>query len=191
MDRMPFIFDDGGREAAGYTGKTGDCVVRAIAIAAELPYQQVYDDLHRAAKERSAVRWPKPLWSTRHDDVYRAIRRRSLKQTSPRNGVGRDVYRPYLEAFGWTWTPTMGIGSGCRVHLWGGELPQGRLIVRVSKHLTAVIDGTVHDAFDPQREVYCMRPDDGGALRDGESRNSNGIHNVERRCVYGYFSRGQ
>ena len=29
---IDYRYDDGGREAAGYRGKTGDCVVRAIAI---------------------------------------------------------------------------------------------------------------------------------------------------------------
>lgn len=28
---MNFIYDDGGREAAGFKGKTGDCACRAIA----------------------------------------------------------------------------------------------------------------------------------------------------------------
>ena len=40
-----FVYNDGGREAAGYKGKAGDCVCRAIAIAARLPYQEVYDRL--------------------------------------------------------------------------------------------------------------------------------------------------
>lgn len=34
-----FIFNDGGRAAAGFRGKAGDCVCRAIAIAAERPYR--------------------------------------------------------------------------------------------------------------------------------------------------------
>jgi hypothetical protein len=55
----------------------------------------------------------------------------------------------------------MQIGSGCKVHLRKDELPSGRLIVKLSKHLTTVIDGVIHDTFDPSR---------GG-----------------NRCVYGYF----
>lgn len=45
------------------------------------------------------------------------------------------------------------------------ELPSGRLIVAVSRHLCAVIDGVIHDTFDPSR--------------DGT------------RCVYGYFQAAQ
>ena len=43
--------DDGGRTAAGYKGKAGDCVVRAIAIVSGLPYQKVYGDLYKANEE--------------------------------------------------------------------------------------------------------------------------------------------
>jgi hypothetical protein len=32
---MKFNYNDGGREAAGFKGFTGDCVCRAIAIATE------------------------------------------------------------------------------------------------------------------------------------------------------------
>jgi hypothetical protein len=39
---MHFVYDDGGRAAAGYTGRAGDCVVRAIAIA-------VYDAINAFA----------------------------------------------------------------------------------------------------------------------------------------------
>jgi hypothetical protein len=62
---------------------------------------------------------------------------------------------------GWVWTPTMQIGSGCTVHLRADELPPGRLVVSVSKHLTAVIDGVIHDTHDCSRRGT--------------------------RCVYGYW----
>ena len=42
---MNFHYNDGGREAAGYKGKTGDCVARAIAIAMGRDYQHVCDDI--------------------------------------------------------------------------------------------------------------------------------------------------
>ena len=43
--------NDGGRAAAGYKGKAGDCVVRSIAIVTGLPYQKIYDDLYKANEE--------------------------------------------------------------------------------------------------------------------------------------------
>jgi hypothetical protein len=56
----------------------------------------------------------------------------------------------YLESLGWRWTSTM--KGGVRAHLRQGELPNGRLIARVSRHLTAVVDGVVHDTEDPTRD---------------------------------------
>jgi len=64
---------------------------------------------------------------------------------------------------GWEWTPTMQIGSGCTVHVRKDELPSGRLILRLSKHYAAFIDGVLHDTHDGRR--------------DGT------------RCVYGYWKK--
>ncbi len=102
-----------------------------------MPYRKVYDDLAALQAARG-------------------------KAKSARNGIPRKVYEPYLAALGFNWTPTMSIGSGCTVHLRADELPQGRIVARLSKHLCAVIDGIVHDTHDPSR--------------DGT------------RCVYGFFS---
>jgi hypothetical protein len=43
---LPVVITDGGREAAGFTrkAKRGDCITRAVAIAAELDYKKVWDD---------------------------------------------------------------------------------------------------------------------------------------------------
>jgi hypothetical protein len=143
-------YDDGGRADAGYRGSAGDCVTRAIAIATQRPYREVYDSLHEGALQRPNL--------TRLELRYGAQARR---HASPRTGVHRRVYDQYLTTLGWKWTPTMLIGQGCTVHLRADELPSGRIIARLSRHLCAVIDGVVHDTFDPSR--------------DGT------------RCVYGYW----
>lgn len=142
--QMPWQYNDGGRRAAGYLGSARDCVCRAIAIATELPYERVYDGLNAlgAAERFSRTR--------RH-------------KSSARLGVHIRTTRRYLDALGWRWIPTMAIGTGCRVHLRPDELPDGRLIVSCSRHLTAVIDGVIHDTHDPGR--------------------------MGRRCVYGYWTR--
>jgi hypothetical protein len=147
-----WVQDDGGRQAAGFKGATGDCVVRAIAIACELPYREVYDALHHATLADPQLR--------RQLELRYGTRARV--HASPRAGVHRRVYDRYLTGLGWTWTPTMKIGQGCTVHLRAEELPGGRLIVRLSGHMCAVIDGVIHDTHDPSR---------GGT-----------------RCVYGYWS---
>jgi hypothetical protein len=71
------------------------------------------------------------------------------------------VFHDYILGHGFEWVPTMKVGSGCQVHLRPDELPTGTLIVKVSKHLTAVVDGVIEDTHDPSR---------GG-----------------NRCVYGYY----
>jgi hypothetical protein len=151
MIGLPWVEDDGGRAAAGFVGQTGDCVVRAIAIAAQLPYARAYDDLRHDMRNNASLR----------RRLERAYGQHAHQHLTPRRGVPRDVYDPYLAALGYAWTPTMHVGSGCQVHLAPGELPDGRLVVRVSKHICAVIDGVVHDLADP--------------CRDGT------------RCVYGYW----
>jgi hypothetical protein len=138
---MRYVYSDGGRAAAGYKGHVGDCVTRAIAIAAEMPYQQVYDSLRVVMKTSRLKR----------------------DRKTPSDGVSKQAIKRYMTALGWKWTPTMQIGSGCTVHLREGELPMGRLVVSVSRHMVAVIDGVVHDNHDSTR---------GGT-----------------RCVYGYWQK--
>lgn len=128
---LPWVFDDGGRAKAGYKGTAGDCVTRAIAIATGRDYAEVYADLNTAATAERP--------------------RAGRKRSDARTGVHRPTIRRYLAQAGWTWTPTMGIGTGTTVHLAQGELPPGRVIASVSKHLCAVIDGVVHDNHDPSR----------------------------------------
>lgn len=139
---MKWQYDDGGRKDAGYKGKAGDCVCRAIATATQTPYQEVYDKLNELGKKER-------------------ISKRKKDKSSARTGVYKQTIKKYMESIGWVWVPTMLIGQGCKVHLKADELPKGRLVVNVSKHTTAVIDGVLHDTYD------C-------------SRN-------ETRCVYGYY----
>lgn len=139
---MNYTYNDGGRAAAGFKGNAGDCVTRAISIATGKPYQEVYDAINAvSATER------------------RGSRKRGM--SSARTGVHKPTTRRYMESIGWQWIPTMQIGSGCKVHLRADELPPGRLVVMVSRHAVAVIDGIVHDTHD--------------STRDGN------------RCVYGYY----
>lgn len=134
---IDWTYDDGGRAAAGYQGTANDCVTRAIAIAAQLPYQQVYDLVNELSKrERPEL----------------ATRRMGNKRSSARTGVYKATTNRVLSHLGWRKHPTMAIGQGCKVHLAAVELPPGRLIVQVSKHLVAVIDGVVHDTHDPSRD---------------------------------------
>ena len=128
-----FNFNDGGRAAAGFKGKANDCVCRAIAIATGKDYREVYDALNILAKDEKKSK-------------------RMRGKSSSRTGVYRLTYDKYLKSLGWTWVPTMKVGQGVTHHLRKDELPNGRIICRLSKHLCCVIDGTIQDTHDPSRD---------------------------------------
>ena len=147
---MTFNYNDSGRSETGYKGNARDCVTRAISIATDIPYQEVYDNLHDLNRE---------YVKSKRNRVARSIQK---KGASPRNGQFKEIYHSYLLELGWTWVPCMKIGSGCKVHLTQSELPPGTLIIKVSRHLTCVVDGVIQDTHDCSREG--------------------------KRCVYGFYT---
>lgn len=152
-----FVFDDGGRAEAGYKGSAGDCVARSVAIASGRPYAEVYAALADGMASQ------------------RRTKRTGKQPRSARNGIHtrRKWFRDYMASLGFRWVPTMQIGSGCTVHLRADELPSGRIVVAVSGHYTAMIDGIIHDTSDPRRTFIETMPD--------------GSKRVIERCVYGYW----
>ena len=91
-----YQYNDGGREAAGFKGKAGDCVVRAIAIASGRDYATVYNEVNQLSEnERGAKR------SKANAGVY----------------TSKKAFKDYMAAMGWRFVATMSIGSGCKVHL--------------------------------------------------------------------------
>jgi hypothetical protein len=144
---MELIKNDGGRAAAGYKGNSGDCVCRSITITTGKPYQEVYDFL--------------AVGNQTQRKGSRTGRHTGIKSASKGITTKRKWFKDYMKSLGFEWTPTMLVGQGCKVHLRDGELPMGRLVVAVSGHYVAVIDGKINDTYD------C-------------SRNGN-------RCVYGYY----
>lgn len=143
-----WLYNDGGRFEAGFKGDAGDCVCRSIAIAAELPYKEVYEFL---ANGNATQR------------VTKRTKRTTAGKKTARSGiyVKRKWFKDYMESLGFKWKATMGIGTGCQVHAKANELPSGNIILALSKHYAAMIDGVIQDTHD------CTR---------------NGT-----RCVYGYW----
>ncbi len=139
---IPFQYNDGGRRGAGYKGFAGDCAVRSVAIATGIPYQDLYDAVNELAKKER-------------------IGKRKRGISNARTGVYKGTMQLLMKRLGWKFIPTMSIGSGCKVHVRPDELPSGRLVLSLSKHFAAFIDGVLHDTHD------CSR---GGT-----------------RCVYGYW----
>ena len=120
---MKFNYNDGGRSNYFSTNSVGDCVTRAIAIAAQLDYKEVYN------------------------------RVKKLVGYTPRNGIRNEDIKKVIDSFGFKWTPTMTIGSGCKTHLADNEVPmKGRIICRCSHHLVAVVDGVLNDTYDSTRD---------------------------------------
>lgn len=135
---MKWLYDDGGRSKY-YKGHTGDCVVRALAIGTGMDYKEVYDLVNSYSK---------------NDD----------SNSHARTGIAPKLVYKIMSDLGWKWNPTMQFGKGCKVHLNENELPKDRTIIaRLSRHLTCIVDGVIHDTYDPSRQG--------------------------NRCVYGFFSK--
>ena len=132
---MEFNYNRGGYTRGSGLNR-GDCVPRAITIATELPYQIVFDELQRRQTE----------WRIKSNS------KKAYNKKPHRNkcymGTYKEAYKPYLEELGWTWVPKMFIGQGFKTYLRKEDLPPGRLIVSVRKHLTSVIDGVLNDTWD-------------------------------------------
>jgi hypothetical protein len=132
-----FVYNDGGREDAGFKGKTKDCAVRAMAIALDLPYADVYRELAQANKDAG-------------------------RKKSVRRGVMKEVYSTVLSQYGWEWRSAPKFdGRKARYN----DLPNGRCIARMAKHMAAVIDGDLHDSWDSRRKMvygYWFKATEGG-----------------------------
>ena len=143
MSKSVFIYNDGGRHEAGYKGDAGDCGVRAVCIATGQNYKETYDAMNEFAKSEKPGR--------------------GKIRSNARTGYRSATMRRYMKSIGWEWIYCIKPGIGYRVHLRRDELPMGRLMVRVSKHYTTMIDGMIQDNHNPDR--------------DGT------------RCVYGYWQK--
>lgn len=90
---MKHVYNDGGRSVYFTATAVGDCVTRAIAIALDKDYKEVYNAI------------------------------KSLLGYTPRNGIRKADTKRVMAHFGFVWHATMGIGTGCRTHLKEGEIP--------------------------------------------------------------------
>ena len=67
------------------------------------------------------------------------------------SGAFEYIYGGILTALGWKKVTS-------KAHLNSDEFPPGRLILKVNRHLVALIDGVIHDTYDPSyhgsRRVY-------------------------------------
>jgi len=123
-DFPAFTFNDGGRAQSGRKGSTGDCAVRAMAIALDLDYDACYRELAQANKDAG-------------------------RPKSVRGGMMKEVYAEVLARHGWTWRSAPKFdGRKARAR----DL-SGVVIARQSRHFVAVIDGQPHDIFDSSEKM--------------------------------------
>jgi len=127
--RCEWVNNDGGRAAAGHEPE-GDCVIRAIAVAAKKPYAEV----------REALKQEAATYAKRYPRAYDA---RWIKRSRKGGYNAKGAVVGYLKSLGWEYTepkePT---------YLRADMLPLGRLVVLVNRHAVAVIDGVIHDTAD-------------------------------------------
>ena len=121
---MKYIYNDGGRSKY-FKGKANDCVCRAISIASNRDYKEVYDSLKKAL-------------GTPRNGVF----------------TTNKAFKDWMVANGFVWTPCSGIGVKTSVHFIEGELPKGRLVCSVAKHYVAVVDDKVYDTWDSRYNSF-------------------------------------
>lgn len=166
MTELDFTYNDGGRTAAEYSGSTGDCVTRAIAIATGEDYETIRRHLMTATADfRSASR-------------SRAANR--LASNSVFRGVSSRIYKPFLASLGWNFISCQKVGHPSTIRMIQEHLPRGIVIIRLRKHLVTVIDHVVHDTCRSHIRAEWVRMPNGAFLID------QGVQ--VPRTVYGYWT---
>lgn len=112
----PFVHTDGGRSTSKRSKARNDCAVRALAVAARVPYDTVYDALARVGRKSGR--------GVHTDVVGKAVLPgiRLVKESYPAE-KGK---------------PRMNIARFCREK-------RGAYVLRLSGHFVAVVDGVAHD----------------------------------------------
>lgn len=157
---IAYACDDGGRAAAGRKGTAGDCLVRAIAIVAGLPYLAVY---RRAAALYHEQGFP------RTGDAHYLFRGRGRGRTS---AAAAAAQRRILRDFGFAPARTPGRKSAglCHLDYATAHDVYGDCIARICApmHWTALRGGALRDTWDSRvceqrvrsgdRSLHVMRP---------------------------------
>lgn len=142
MNELKFIHNDGGRSKY-FKGSTGDCVTRAIAIATNIDYKIVYDDLFIANKE----------YIEKHNNKYAKAMKSRKNGLSPRNGIYKEIYSKYLFANGWKYISLVKFGSKERTKL--DQLTHlDNIIVCIPRHIMAMQKGVINDIGDTRYSYW-------------------------------------
>ena len=127
---LRYQYSDGGRESAGFKGRAGDCVTRAMAIATGKPYRECYRALAKANK------------------VYTGVR-------SARNGVRKEAYVKVFSDAGMVQIPiNWPVGRGPKPTLTQAAKKFPTCIVTTAKHMIAIKDGVLRDTWDTRTHWF-------------------------------------
>jgi hypothetical protein len=126
--KYPFVYTDGGRSESRRPRQASDCTVIALAVAADLPYDEAYDILKDAGRKS-----------------HRGFNFRAWAD----NQIVRDWF------FEWVSFPAVKGQRRMNPVRFCCEFPKGRYIARVAKHVVAVVDGTMYATF-PERDDRCI-----------------------------------
>ena len=125
-----YIKDDGGRSKY-FKGQTGDCVIRACAIALNQDYKETMKELFDLAFNIGCM---------------------------PNDN---DVWKPYLASKGFVRhsTPKDKKGKKISIRNWSAECPSVPIVVLTREHLVAVVGNVQRDIWLDERTVssYYMK----------------------------------
>lgn len=160
MRNLYWVETDGGRAAAGWRGEAGDCAARALSIAVSPSWEDfssghTYNQVREVIELHARDERPGP----------------KKKRSSARDGVHRPTFRKIMDHYGWTWRACTLPGKGATMWVHPDHLPQGVLVLGLSKHYAAYV-GTDHAGFMLDTHPY------------HESRMSG----PGKRQVYGYWT---
>ena len=126
---LAFCRTDAGRAESRRPEQRNDCTVRALASVMAWPYDQAYDLVASAGRKSG-----KP---------FRLTKTYLPQKTLPFTAICHVFHAKAGES-------RMTLGRFCAEH------PDGRFIVKVAKHVVAVINGIAYDdeALDENRCVY-------------------------------------
>jgi len=125
---MKYKYNEGGR-GEHYKGLSGDCVTRAITIATEQRYDDVYNALFDIARN----------WKGNSK-----LAKRIRTNASPRDGCFKEVGSKYLK--------DLSIDEVRKKLKINDQIfNEGRYVVKVRRHWIAIIDGVVHDTWDSRK----------------------------------------
>lgn len=112
---MKYVYNDGGRAAAGFTGSANDCVTRAIALVSGKPYAEVWQAM-AAGNKSDGKRFSA-------DHCVRTYNR---------------WFYDYMTANGFTWVEP-------KKKTYVRDLLKGNYVVAIRGHYFAVLGDTIYD----------------------------------------------